>query len=373
MEFAGTRKMLKSAWEHRGKIREHRGKLLASLVIFALLLSVPLTLLNENIYNSAGSKDLAKGSSVLSPPRDGYYGTPMQLSPHDKKSEFCVTIEFLGVSPATPSVDLGILVGVTSHGASKLQQLAKQHYKIVSLWITSSIGLSSIQIPINVAVLRHAGPSICGSGTLTSAELDQHAAFRTVDSSISMLGQSRAFPNDWYELDDSVLLRAGQDVNGEWLSSSLIMMARDENFSTWAQTDNPSYIDQAYVHQLMFKVGRPWWTILYTYWIACMPFLLLLVLLIPQYRKGKWPPKAHELAFGVAATLVAILPLRTVLVPGTISGLTRLDIFFGIGIVFLVAGSIVLGVVWAPASGQDHRRGRAHRRLSRSRSRRHPQ
>jgi hypothetical protein len=347
MALHRTGMALKWAWAHRGR-------LLASGVIIIVFLSVPFVLLAENIYDSGGSKDLAPGSSVLSPPDDGYYGNPTQLSPPDKKSDFCVTAEFLGITPTTPSVTLGILVGVTSYGASELRQLVLQHYKTVSLWITSNSGLSSIQIPIDVSVLEHTPSelSTCGTGNLTPEELDQGARFRATDSGLTILGQSRAFPNDWYELDDSVVLRKGPDVNGGWLPSSLIMMTRDEDFSTWAQIDKTSGGIGDYSHRLMFKVARPWWTIVYTYWIASMPFVLLVVLLAREKAKGTWPgPSA--LAFGVAAVLVAILPLRSVLVPTSIPGLTRLDIYFGIGIVFLVAGSIVLTLMWTPPHGKN--------------------
>jgi hypothetical protein len=341
-----TRTALKWAWAHRGK-------LLTSGVIFIVFLSVPLVLLGENIYESGGSKDLAPGSSVLSAADDGYYGTPTQLSPPDKKPDFCITVEFLGITPTTPSVTLGILVGVTSYGASELQQLVLQHYKIVSLWISSNSGLSSIQIPIDVSLLEHAPNdlSTCGSGSLTPEELDQGARYRATDNGITILGQSRAFPNDWYELDDSVVVRKGQDVNGGWLSSSLIMMTRDQDLSTWVQVNHTPGGVGDYAHRLKFKVGRPWWTIVYTYWIASMPFVLLIVLLAREKAKGAWPGPS-TLAFGVAAVLVAILPLRTVLVPTSIPGLTRLDIYFGIGIVFLVAGSIVLTLMWTSPHGK---------------------
>jgi hypothetical protein len=87
-----------------------------------------------------------------------------------------------------------------------------------------------------------------------------------------------------------------------------------------------------------------------------MPFfLLVIVFFIMNLRRGaasgetpedRWlgrhRPEAFELAFGVAATLVAILPLRTVLVPPSLPNPTRLDIYFGTEAVFLVA----LSAMW---------------------------
>jgi hypothetical protein len=101
----------------------------------------------------------------------------------------------------------------------------------------------------------------------------------------------------------------------------------------------------------MFLIHRPTPIVLYTYFIALMPSALLIgIFSIIYYHKRKvpgeelpdrWVPGATDVAFGVAATMVAILPLRIVLVPSSLPGLTRLDILFGIEIAFLVASSLI--------------------------------
>jgi hypothetical protein len=124
-------------------------------------------------------------------------------------------------------------------------------------------------------------------------------------------------------------------------------MTRDEDFSTTAHIDARPYSIWPYTHQLTFIIRRPRWTILYTYWIATVPFMVLIALLSFQFiSKRVDSPKPYEVAFGVAATLVAILPLRTVLVPSSLPGLTRLDNYFGIGISILVALSIIWFIIW---------------------------
>jgi hypothetical protein len=154
-----------------------------------------------------------------------------------------------------------------------------------------------------------------------------------------MLGAQRAFPNDWYELDDTVSV----SVPGiQPLYPSLIMASRDENYSLRASVYKSGAQENAGPNALEFTIRRPWqfWT--YTYIVASMPIVLLVgVFLIKYSGRGKEIPKPYEVAFGVAATLVAILPLRSVLVPSTLPSPTRLDIFFGLGIVFLVVGSII--------------------------------
>lgn len=344
-------------------------KALATLVIMVVLLALPVGVFIDNLSSSGGAQKLLRPVTVLSPPRDNYYGTPTEITPPDKgspSSDICVTFEFLGLDPATSNGNFGILIGVTGQGKTEIIHLEHLRYTRVTLWITSNSGLSSIQIPVLLSLLAHPNHvSTCGSGRVSltcplpekdiicPAELDQDAASRAVRN-IFVLGQAPAFPDDWYQLNDSVTVRAGQDSNGDWLPSSLIMMTRDEDYSTTAHIDIRSGRIWPYTHQLMFIMRRPWSTIFYTYWIATIPFILLVVLLAFQFiSKHIDAPKPYEVAFGVAATLVAILPLRTVLVPSSLPGLTRLDIYFGIWISFLVALSIIWFLIWfrVPASG----------------------
>ena len=61
-----------------------------------------------------------------------------------------------------------------------------------------------------------------------------------------------------------------------------------------------------------------------------MPFLLLITLLWFKRFAQRKALEPSDAAFGLAAAMVAILPLRQVLVPSTIPGLTRLDLLFGL-------------------------------------------
>jgi hypothetical protein len=77
-----------------------------------------------------------------------------------------------------------------------------------------------------------------------------------------------------------------------------------------------------------------------------MPFALLIILGLFQLRRRNDSPKAYEVAFGVGATMVAILPLHAVLVPAALPGLTRLDIVFSTEIALLVGLSILAVAAW---------------------------
>lgn len=312
---------------------------------------VPILLLVQNNFDSAGFVELGNPATNLSPPRDDYYGTPTEVYSANGSGDFCVTFEFLGLDPSVPDVTLGILVGVTSAGQKALTRLAAHGYREVSLVVKSDSGLSNFEIPVKVSVLAAAPVTPCGAHPL-QMNLDQDAAYRATRT-LSLLGQPRAFPQDWYELDDSIGVIAGHSQNGQALSSSLVMMSRDEDLRAGVHIDQGTYQNLPYQnlpsrHQLFFTVHRPPWVITYTYWVAAMPFLLLVALLCFKRFVQRTPLEPSDAAFGLAAAMVAILPLHQVLVPSTIPGLTRLDLLFGLGICCLVAASILWVVVWLP-------------------------
>jgi hypothetical protein len=316
---------------------------------------VPVILLIQNSFDSTGFKPLGNRETTLTAPRDDYYGVPTEVySANDDgtPADLCVTFEFLGLNPSVPDVSLGVLVGVTSQGKGQLPGLTKHGFKDVSVVVKSDSGLSNFELPVAVSVLEAAPVTQCSAHPLQQ-NLDQSAAYRATWS-LSLLGQPRAFPQDWYELDDSVGVIAGNSQNGEALPSSLVMMSRDEDLRVGVELDQASYQNLPYQrnlpgrHQLFFTVHRPPWVVTYTYWVAAMPFLLLIVLLWFKRIAQRQPLEPSDAAFGLAAAMVAILPLHQVLVPSTIPGLTRLDLLFGLGICFLVAASILWVVVWLP-------------------------
>jgi len=327
---------------------------LALTGLVCLIPVVPVILLVQNNFDSAGFKPLGNQAATLAPPRDDYYGVPTEVysaNSNGTPADLCVTFELLGLNPSVPDVTLGVLVGVTSAGHAALSTLSKEGYRDVSVVIKSDIGLSNFEIPVAVSVLAAAPVTPCGAHPL-QMNLDQDAAYRG-NWTVSLLGQPRAFPQDWYELDDSVGVIAGQSQNGQAVPSSLVMMSRDEDLRVKAEQDQATYqhLPQANLpsaHQLFFTVRRPPWTVTYTYWVAAMPFLLLMGLLWFKRFAQRKPLEPSDAAFGLAAAMVAILPLHQVLVPSTIPGLTRLDLLFGLGICFLVAASLLWVVIWLP-------------------------
>jgi hypothetical protein len=140
----------------------------------------------------------------------------------------------------------------------------------------------------------------------------------------------------------------------ESLPATLIATTDDQDLQMSVSTDPAS------LARFQTLLRRSGWFVWYTYVIAAMPFILLIALFsayawrrknektgkVIQYAPARAAPTVHEIAFGVAAALVAILPLRAVLIPSSLPGLTRLDIVFSTGAALLVALSVSWVFVW---------------------------
>jgi hypothetical protein len=357
------------------------GRVVWSLVIIAVFCFVPLDLLFQNIEYSAGAQDLTDPATVAQP-TDGDFGyaTPVYWS---GTSQVCVAFEFLGLDSATSDASLGVVISATAPGVTSIDEYVNEGYSGGVLVISSNFGLSSITIPFLLSQVDKA--SDVGSACVDDrpAPYQRGDGFRE-DVAAFSLGQPRAFPNDWYELDDGVHVylcppgTAGDSCapstiqssapilsNQLQLTTSIIATTRDQDLSMTVATGRRS--------QFQFVVDRPTLFVVYTYWIAAMPFILILAVFLAgvlsawakkakkgdaatEYRPERTVPAVYEIVFGVAAALVAILPLRAVLIPSSLPSLTRLDIFFGTGSALLVALSVTWIFVWGPPGRARPRR-----------------
>jgi len=327
-------------------LRKHRG----SAILLAVFLVIPVWLFRDNVAD-AGSAVKLPSSVPLGAPTANYFGTPVQVYSAGKGADFCVVFEFLGLNPSSSEVNLGILVGITSGGEKKIGNHPPKDGQLV---FASDSGLSTftVNFPLNPKV----SPVTCPSW-LNPPTLEREATFRIIQP-VFALSAPQSFPNDWYEINDNVAVK----VAGRRMSSSLIMTSRDASFRLDANSFNRAADGPAWASRVSFIVHRRWVVVFYTYFIAAMPAVMLIWIFSLIYRQkrriqdGKLParllPGATDVAFGVAATMVAILPLRTVLVPDSLPAPTRLDVFFGLQIALLVALSILWiekTAAWAPA------------------------
>jgi hypothetical protein len=342
-------------WRELGA-RKGTGRIFRVLIILGIsgaFSVVPLFLLYDNFQSSAGFQPLDNETNLQSPAVANYYGNPVEVY-SAAPSALCVTFGFLTLDPGTSYANFSILVGVTKYGKAEFTRKHLGPDNTVLLVISSKVGLSTITIPIQVSTLADGSISSCGgSAKIDLAGLLPAAGFRA-NQNIFVLGQPRSFPDDWYELKDTIAAYTAScaTVQNQFscrpylenrVSSSVIMMTRDEDFLTSVRIDPPA-APPSMPSPFEFVIHRPLSTIIYTYWVAAMPFLLLAsVILFYTFGKGKAEKKApafYEVAFGVAATVVAILPLRIVLVPSSLPSLTRLDLVFSTGVTLLVGLSV---------------------------------
>jgi hypothetical protein len=325
----------------RSPVTAKSGELLrrygGSALLLAAFLAIPLWLLGNNLAGS-GSAVTLPSPEPLGTPTDGYFGTPATVYSAGTAADFCVVFEFLGVDQATSYVNVGILIGITQSGRTMLGPGPVP--KDGQLVFASESGLSTFAVKFPLSPLT-AHPVTCAS-MINPPVLEKEAQYRIIQQ-VFALGTPQSFPNDWYQLND----RIGVTVADSPMSSSLIVTSRDAG---WALTANSFRLTDGstWASRISIIARRHLVVVLYTYFIALMPAALLIGifwLVYQQKKSGKLParslPGATEVAFGVAATMVAILPLRAVLVPDSLPAPTRLDVVFGLQIALLVALSII--------------------------------
>jgi hypothetical protein len=96
-----------------------------------------------------------------------------------------------------------------------------------------------------------------------------------------------------------------------------------------------------YGRTLDLKVRPDLWICLYTYGLAACP-LILGAIVIDLWRRapGSISTSVTGVLLPLAAVSLTVLPLRAVLVPSYITGLTRVDLILGIDIAMLVCASV---------------------------------
>jgi hypothetical protein len=359
------------------KWRGVAGKAIASVLLIAVFCFVPVYMLYQNAVQSSGALRLT-APRALGQGANGNFGpaTRVYSSP---RSSVCVALEFLGFDPSSSTATLAFAVSATGASSSAINQAVVAGGTSGLLVISSNFGLSAVTIPFPLGEL--------GSGELSPACYTGKTApylsgvgFRA-DESVYLLGQPRAFPDDWYELDDTVTVyvcpvqltqdtcAAQMNQQGEAsfakvttppVAASVIATTRDQDLAMTIGTGGTLDPNIQNGVRFRFVVERSTWFVIYTYLIAAMPFILIFGLFLAytrqaaerkggllRYSPERTVPAVYEIAFGVAATLVAILPLRAVLVPSSLPSLTRLDLVFGIGIALLVALSLTWVYVWS--------------------------
>lgn len=343
-------------------------KFAASIVLIALFCFVPVILLYQNIGSATGAQSLTDPAGLSPPTSDNDYGDATLLF-GNSDSDVCIAFEFLDLDEASSQANFGIVVSATDPGSTVIQDDIDEGYTQPLLLISSNFGLSSIGIKVPSSYLQSPGASPNCSESRPEPYV-RGGGYR-VPEGIFVLGQPRAFPDDWYELDDAVTMYmcsgtqtedqcvTGLNLNGQVttsspapLTESLIATTRDQDLRMTVSRNRAATGTNPAEPDFQFTLQRSGWFVAYTYIIAVMPFILMIGLFIAyalkknDYEPERKVPAVYEIAFGVAATLVAILPLRAVLIPSSLPSLTTLDTVFSTGIALLVALSLAWVFIW---------------------------
>jgi len=162
-------------------------------------------------------------------------------------------------------------------------------------------------------------------------------------------GQPDMYPGDWYWLESEVYIELPDSLwvhepAGDFqsvLPMQLFVAAGIEMADkdiVVKQEEDPN----GYFSTLDLMIRRDSRTRTYTYGMALLPTLLGLLLwhmlVVSRNRKEQSP---GTFMLEAAAVMLAVMPLRAVLVPPDAQGLTRVDLILGFGLVVIVSAVLV--------------------------------
>jgi hypothetical protein len=332
-------------------------RLLISVLIIAAGLSIPTLLLIENFRQSP--RGLVLPASI----GHNLSGSPVVIYPaQDSPEVFCFSFLFLGLSPGeTSSAQLQITIRTTEQGQAMLEH--EYSPQAIGTLTIQSVGGASSSIPVPLSALKRPTRSVpvtsCAQEHPVSQDFPEGI---TVTTSAPVTGVPRAFPNDWYDLNTQFYLSlppvpGKKSVPFDWSRHTTVTMAStDVDYSVSAFGGQAGIGGSLLpILGILATIVRPRLFQSYIYLVASAPFILLVSIFAVYYSRNprRRKPEPYELAFGITAALVAILPLRSVLIPSSLPSPTRLDILFGIGTIFLVVSSIIWLIFSTATPDQD--------------------
>jgi hypothetical protein len=162
----------------------------------------------------------------------------------------------------------------------------------------------------------------------------------TLRFTLPLQGTSTAFPSDWYELANDVVVwppttyaladSAGVGQPSIPLRLTLTAGPAMRGFST-AMVSKPN-VDGSFL-RLVINTDSATRTLAYA--TASVPILLAIVglfLLAYKPRRNRSVLRVQELAVTIVLGVLAVLPIRQVIVPSELHGLTRIDLLLALGV-----------------------------------------
>ena len=318
----------------------------AVVVVVAVgLAAIPFVVLIATAVGSSVDPTTALQSAVpLFPPR------PVPSSQTDPVGNRpCTSRYYPGIVLAIHSADLDG-GAVTLHVSiclkkAEARQLLSAH-SLAGPPTLSVIGLESNLVvllqPLAKATLAN-GPALTPVGSVT-VPLDGYPRMYPLDRYAA--GIQVSANNDACAFGGlSPTVRADPGVSGlDWSSAtpSVISVPAETEVRGQAPVCNGGIL------QLALEAHRPTGTKLFVLCLIGIPLLLIGLLAL---RLTEGTPRSVDGLVGVTAIMLAILPIRTVLVPGSISALTLVDFALASEMALLATGAVIW-FVWPRRGGR---------------------
>jgi hypothetical protein len=339
-----------------------RPVVLAGVAGLTLVLLFPILLvlwhnINASLIGSTGDDSTWRIARLQDPYAGGIRSPLNVLKTGPKHSNvFCVRLLLQRVQPAGPRLSGVVLVTPTRTIKQQVKEDVRlQRYRpqdSFRLQLEDRLGLgdTTLQVPVEAMLRERNPPDSCAPVSESDSTWQ-----KTID--VPVFGQPRAYPNDTYAMSKYAVMYGPETTDGEGLAGccpgiSVELASGNEDLRIDI-AQSPASID--WFLPLESTVRRPVRVIWFSYELAAVPLALIALLgyqLIRSRRRGRLAP-SHEITFEVAAILLALLPLRQVLVPSDVVGLTFIDTIFGLEIVLLIAGALWWSVLAAQDDHQD--------------------
>jgi hypothetical protein len=325
------------------------------LVIF-LLIALPLTLLMFRVYGPLSSvvsssraveenPTVPKGTDINGLPTVDVVPRKIDLTSREMLLEANIHIPGGTSAPVPRTFGGRSLITCPSHPPSHSCRLSPELDQARIAFFATANGNSTV-----------VSDKSSGGILLHDPQFRPFVASDTLASfTIPIVGQGQDFPEDSYT--GSVVISTAI-VGDQWFPQSIPIPVfykccpqfSDSAFDTsptWhAFGGPPTHILGETSDQVVVSISlhRSWLTIGYMYFLAIVPLAISVLLLWAVGSKEEDRPEQFLLG-SVAATL-AILPLRLVLVPNDVTGITRVDLLLAAGFLGLVGVGTVQYLRW---------------------------
>jgi hypothetical protein len=349
----GTSHVRSAGWQHTGRWARS-----GSMVILTGIVLTPLVLLNIRLLETP----LETVSYAVANNAESIQLAPVQSCPNSSDVVLTVTIRHLDFIQDTAAADVTLCVGdqalkdlrISATGVRPLAQQRTSHINKSILSATFGVTYEG-----SLPEVLWARPISIGSILTQTNPLSGARDPVNVGSiALPVLGNAGDYPFDSYSaagnwfvtLPSGTTIVSGGGIRLLYVVTPTILAAPGAGNLAWRWGHVPSL-------GLVVQGNRDVSGKLFVCLIVVLPFLLFLGLMasvrpvVNDAGRHRFPA---ELLAGVGAFLLAVLPVRAVLVPSDISQLTLVDYALGTEMSIMVAASLMLLVAGSRTTRESH-------------------